>query len=258
MTSAMRAEELSAGYGDLLAIRDISIDIEESSILGLVGRNGAGKSTTLRALAGLNRAMSGRIYLGDNDVTGLSAARRSRAGVSLVPEGKRIFGERTVMENLVIGGYAFGLSRARLKTRADDIFNLFPILREFHGRRAGVLSGGQQQMLAIAQALMSGPKVLLLDEPSSGLAPSVLREVLQAIKRMRDSSGLTVLLVEQAPDLVLAFADTVAVLDVGRIVLTGSADESGLRDRIHAVYLTGASTAAGQVDHSGAQASPGP
>jgi branched-chain amino acid transport system ATP-binding protein len=225
-----------------MAIRDVSVVLEHSSMLGLVGRNGAGKSTTLRALAGLNRAMSGRIYFGDRDVTGSSAAQRSRAGISLVPEGKRIFGERTVMENLVIGGFAFHLSRSRLQARADEIFELFPILREFRGRRAAFLSGGQQQMLAIAQALMSGPKVLLLDEPSSGLAPSVLREVLHAVTRMRDSNGLSVVLVEQAPDLALAFADTIAVLDVGRIVLTGSASEPGLRDQIHAVYLAGAST----------------
>jgi branched-chain amino acid transport system ATP-binding protein len=224
MTSAVRAKGLSAGYGDLIAIRDISVDLEESTILGLIGRNGAGKSTTLRALAGLNRAMTGRIYLGGSDVTGLSTARRSRAGISLVPEGKR----------------TFGLSRSRLQAKAEDIFGLFPILREFRSRRAGFLSGGQQQMLAIAQALMSSPKVLLLDEPSAGLAPSVLREVLQAVTRMRDSAGMSVVLVEQAPDLALGFADTIAVLDVGRIVLTGSAGDPGLRDRIHAVYLAGA------------------
>jgi branched-chain amino acid transport system ATP-binding protein len=242
MTSAIRAEGLSAGYGDLIAIRDVSVDLEESTILGLIGRNGAGKSTTLRALAGLNRAMTGRIYLGGSDVTGLSPARRSRAGISLVPEGKRIFGDRTVMENLVIGGFAFGLSRSRLQAKAEDTFGLFPILREFRSRRAGFLSGGQQQMLAIAQALMSSPKVLLLDEPSAGLAPAVLREVLQAVTRMRDETGLTVVLVEQAPDLALDFADTIAVLDVGRIAMTASAGDRGLRERIHDVYLAGAAT----------------
>jgi branched-chain amino acid transport system ATP-binding protein len=237
VTPLLQVQAVTAGYGDLIAIRDVDLTVARGTVVGLIGRNGAGKSTTLRAIAGLNKVVRGRVLLDGEDVSRLPAYRRAQAGIAFVPEGKRIFRERTVRDNLIIGASAAKLHRAQLHSRIEEAYALFPILGEFRSRSAGLLSGGQQQMLAIAQALMPAPQLLLLDEPSAGLAPSVVNEVLRSVVRLRDERGLGVLLVEQAADLALAYADDVTVLDVGRTSLSGRSADPQLRQRIERAYF---------------------
>ena len=246
MSAILTVEGLRAGYGDLTAVRDISFTVPKGGVFGLIGRNGAGKSTTLRAIAGLNSAVRGRILLEDRDVTHFPPYRRSAAGIAFVPEGKRVFRERSVRDNLVIGAKPGRLGKALLRERIDAAYALFPILGEFRNRRAALLSGGQQQMLAIAQALMPRPTLLLLDEPSAGLAPSVIGEVLAAVTQLRLEIGISVILVEQSAELALSFADTVTVLDVGRIVASGTSGDPDLRGRIQNVYFGDAPRPAGE------------
>jgi branched-chain amino acid transport system ATP-binding protein len=237
MTPILTVEGLRAGYGDITAVRDISFTVPKAAVFGLIGRNGAGKSTTLRALAGLNPPVRGKVVFDNTDVTHYPPHRRAAAGIAFVPEGKRVFRERTVRENLVIGAKPARFSKATFRERVELSYTLFPILGEFRNRRAALLSGGQQQMLAIAQALMPEPQLLLLDEPSAGLAPAVVGEVLAAVAQLRDQTGLSVILVEQSAELALSFADTVTVLDVGRIVASGETSDPALRGRVQEVYF---------------------
>ncbi len=213
---------LASGYGDLQVLWNVSLNVEAGSISVLLGRNGAGKTTTLRTIAGLNRVTAGSITMRGEKLTQLAPHARTRRGIGLVQEGKRIFRRRTVHENLLLGGYVLGLSRKKLSARCDQNYDRFPMLRGRAATTAGTLSGGQQQMLAIAQALMADPAVLMLDEPSAGLAPSVVTDVFDTISALR-AEGLGVLLVEQAVEDALRVADRFAVLDVGRIVVSGNA-----------------------------------
>jgi branched-chain amino acid transport system ATP-binding protein len=202
----------------------------------LLGRNGAGKTTTLRAIAGLNRITAGTIAMKGEDITHLPTHGRVRRGVGLVQEGKRIFRRRTVHENMLLGGYPLGLGRKKLTERCDRNYDRFPILRERADSLAGTLSGGQQQMLAIAQALMADPQVLMLDEPSAGLAPTIVNDVFETVSALSDE-GLGVLLVEQAVEDAMRVADRVTVLDVGRVVVAGRAEEAGNAAVIRQAYL---------------------
>jgi branched-chain amino acid transport system ATP-binding protein len=220
----LRAQALAAGYGDVRAVWDVSLATQPGQVLAMFGPNGAGKTTTLRALAGLIRPDAGQIWLDDRDITGLDPVRRSRIGIGYVEEGKRIFRQRSVEENLRLGGCGIK-GRRQLRENIDRQYALFPALAKLRDQRAGSLSGGQQQMLAIGQALVAEPGVLLLDEPSAGLAPMIIADILAVIRGLADA-GLAVLLVEQLASQSLAIADRVIVVERGRVVHSGGQDDT--------------------------------
>jgi len=223
-TPLLEVHELATGYGDLRVVWDVSFAVPEGTTTALLGRNGAGKTTTLRAIAGLNRVAAGRVSLRGEDISRLPTHRRIRRGIAFVQEGKRIFHQRTVEENLFLGGYTLGIRRRKLPAEAERIYELFPALKARAKTVAGHLSGGQQQMLAIGQALMAKPALLLLDEPSGGLAPAIVAEVMSAVAALT-KTGLSIVLVEQAVESAIAIADDVVVLDIGRVVLHSKAGE---------------------------------
>jgi len=236
MTAALEVTNLHTGYGDLKVVYGVSFSVEPGKVIAILGRNGAGKTTALRAISGLNPANTGKILLDGEDITSVPAHKRITKGLAYVQEGKRIFRQRTVEENLVIGALSQRVSRSELTTRIDEAYARFPILGEKRRDTAAGLSGGQQQMLAIAQALMSKPKVLLLDEPSGGLAPTIVGDVLNTVKSLV-ADGLTVVLVEQAMGFALALADDVIVMDLGRAVLTGKTTDEGIGAAIEQAYF---------------------
>jgi branched-chain amino acid transport system ATP-binding protein len=213
-------QDLTCGYGDITVVRELSFEARAGEVLALLGRNGAGKTTTLKAVSGLVRSTSGRITVGGRDITSVAPYRRIAHGLAFVQEGKRIFRERTVEENLVLGLFAVRGRRRLLPDRLDEAYARFPILGEKRDLPAGSLSGGQQQMLSIAQALTRRPSILLLDEPSAGLAPAIVGEVYEVIAALRDD-GMTVVLVEQAVGWAASVADRIAVLETGRKVYEG-------------------------------------
>jgi branched-chain amino acid transport system ATP-binding protein len=227
---------LDVSYGGVSAVRRLSVEVGRGEIVGLIGPNGAGKSTTLHAVMGLVPARAGEIRLAGESLRGRSPEQVTRSGISLVPEGRRIFADLTVEENLRLG---LSGRRSREGTGEDieSVHGLFPIVREFAGRRAGALSGGQQQQLAIARALVARPDVLLLDEPSLGLAPKVVDIVFEALAAIRDR-GITVLLVEQRAQRTVAFADRTYLMANGEIRLTMTAADAGDTDKMVAAYLS--------------------
>jgi len=232
----LQIEDLWTSYGPIVVNRGISLAVNEGEIVTIIGSNGAGKSTVLSTIAGLKRPKSGSIRLGGKDVTGLYADRMARLGVVLVPEGRRIFPEITVRDNLRLGGYA----RYDPKGVERDIAvmeSFFPVLAERGEAKGSHLSGGQQQMLAIARGLMAKPRVLLLDEPSLGLAPIIVNEVRSIIKSVRDRFGAAVLLVEQNASLALAVADRGYIMQTGRIVAEGPIEEMQNLDLMRETYL---------------------
>ncbi len=220
----LKVERLSAGYGHVAALKGVDLTVTKGEIVTVIGANGSGKSTFLKAIAGSLRPRGGRVNFNDIDITGRSADRVVAAGLCLVPEGRQLFGEMTVLENLQMGGYLFLKRRRRSEFQAklDYVYELFPILRNRTNQAAGTLSGGEQQMLAIGRALMSEPKLLLLDEPSMGLAPMVIRDIFAALRRLNDQ-GLTILLVEQDANISLALADRGYVFQTGQSVKAGAA-----------------------------------
>ncbi|MFO7571577.1 MAG: ABC transporter ATP-binding protein [Gaiellaceae bacterium] len=226
---------MEVAYGGVVAVRGVSLAVEAGEIVGLIGPNGAGKSTTLHAIMGLMPLKSGSIELEGRALRRSSPESIARSGIALVPEGRRLFGELTVEENLRLG------LAARRESSGDDalgdVLELFPVLEEFRGRSAGVLSGGQQQQLAIARALVAKPSVLLLDEPSLGLAPSIVDLVFSTLGTIRDR-GLAVLLVEQRAQRTVALADRTHVLTNGELRLTLSADDAVDTERLVAAYLS--------------------
>jgi branched-chain amino acid transport system ATP-binding protein len=235
----LAAQEVDSGYGDIQVLRRVSLQVWPRKITALLGANGAGKTTMLRTFAGLNPATHGEVRLDGEQVNGLSASHRARRGLGYVMEGKRVFARRSVEENLMLGGYIVTHNRKDLRRRAGRMYERFPVLGERRRARAGELSGGQQQMLAIAQALMAEPRVLMLDEPSAGLAPAIVKDVFAIVTGLRDE-GLAVLLVEQAAEAALAIADHVAVLDVGRLVIDQPADRIDDISVVRSAYLGGA------------------
>ncbi len=222
----LRVRNLSYSYGAVEALRSVDLEVREGELVALIGSNGAGKSTCLKAIAGLLRPVRGSITLAGQEMSGRPAHRVVEAGIVLVPEGRRLFGDQTVMDNLLLGSYrrrnAPGTKDAR--HLAQGFLDQFPILRERQGLPAGSLSGGQQQMLAISRGLMASPRILLLDEPSLGLAPILVRQIFDMIIELR-RSGLTILLVEQMARLALRVADRAYILEQGRITLQGPAAE---------------------------------
>ena len=232
--TALLVENLSVRYGAVEAVRGLSLEVRPGQIVGLIGPNGAGKSSTLHAIMGSAPITGGDVRLDGTSVVGRRPEEVARRGVALVPEGRRIFGELTVEENLRLG-----LAGRRAGTHGGGLaraHELFPILREFRSRQAGVLSGGQQQQLAIGRALAADPEILLLDEPSLGLAPKIVDVVFEALTQIRDS-GLAVLLVEQRAQRTVALADQSHVLANGELRLTLGPEDAAETDRLVAAYL---------------------
>ena len=220
----LSVEGLATGYGDLKVVWDVSLAVRPGEVTVLLGRNGAGKTTTLRAIAGLNKVTSGTVQFDGADIAKRSVHERVRNGMSYVQEGKRVLHEQSVEQNLLLGGRIRRLKRSELHSDIDKVYTLFPILKEKRSLPAGSMSGGQQQMLAIGSALMAAPRLLLLDEPSGGLAPVIVKEVMGRIAELK-ATGIGILLVEQAVDAAVAIADQVVVLDMGRTVLSAPASE---------------------------------
>ena len=235
MTALLELESLEVRYGAVAAVRDVSMGVQEGEIVGLIGPNGAGKSTTLHAIMGLVPTRSGSIRLRDTTLAGKPPEAVARLGIALVPEGRRIFPQLTVDENLRLG-LAGRRSRAGAEEDIEAVQELFPIVREFRRRQAGVLSGGQQQQLAIARALVAKPDLLLLDEPSLGLAPKIVDVVFDALAEIR-RRGVTVLLVEQRAQRTVAFADRTYLMSNGEIRLTLTPDDASDTDRMVAAYF---------------------
>jgi branched-chain amino acid transport system ATP-binding protein len=232
--TALAVEKLSVRYGAVEAVRGLSLEVKPGEIVGLIGPNGAGKSSTLHAIMGAAPVTGGDVRLDGRSLVGRRPEDVARRGVALVPEGRRIFGELTVDENLRLG---LAARRARRNGHGlDRAYDLFPVLREFRSRQAGVLSGGQQQQLAIGRALVSEPDFLLLDEPSLGLAPKIVDVVFEALAKIR-ADGLAVLLVEQRAQRTVALADRSHVLANGEHRLTLGPQDAGDTDRLVAAYL---------------------
>ncbi len=228
-------EKLAVRYGAVEAVRGIDLTVKQGEIVALLGANGAGKSSTLAAIAGLVRPASGNITYGGRPIAGLPPETLSRSGIGLVPEGRRIFASLTVAENLWLGGASHATAVER-KLRQAEMEERFPILRERTRQKAGLLSGGEQQMLAVARAMMAKPKLLLLDEPSLGLAPQMVEKVFDLIASLR-AEGLTILLVEQNVPMSLAIADHGVVLANGRVSMAGTGTELSRNSEISEAYL---------------------
>mgnify|MGYP002623016862 FL=1 len=224
-------------YGAIHAIKGITLNVNEGEIVTLIGANGAGKSTTLRTISGLLKPKTGSIKFLDKDIAGMPAHKIVREGISQVPEGRRIFAEMTVMENLELGAFIRN-DKAEIEKDLKMVFGRFPRLEERKLQMAGTLSGGEQQMLAMGRALMSRPKLLLLDEPSMGLAPLLIREIFSIIVDI-NKAGTTVLLVEQNANMALSIANRAYVLETGRITISGDAKELAASEDIRKAYLGG-------------------
>ena len=239
MLSAARplltVNEIEAYYGRVCALHSVSLEVAEGSVVALLGANGAGKTTTLRVISGLLRPTRGSVNFDGKRIDGWSADRLVRAGIVQVPEGRQIFADLTVRENLLLGGYARrDLGPARQE--ASRMFDYFPRLRERLQQRAGTLSGGEQQMLAIGRALMARPRLLVLDEPSLGLAPMLVKEIFRVISEIR-AAGTTVLLVEQNAHMALDIADQAYVLEIGRVILGDRSTALRQREEVRRAYL---------------------
>lgn len=235
----LEVSDLHVAYGHVHAVRGVSLRVAEGQIVTLVGPNGAGKTSILSALCGLVRPRSGVVRLGGRDVTGLRAHRTVAAGLALVPEGRAILGRMTIQENLVLAGER-RLRRAALPAAVEEQYRRFPVLGERRSELAGSLSGGQQQMLAVARALLMRPRVLLLDEPSMGLSPLLVRQVFELVEAIH-REGATILLVEQNARLALSISHHAYVLEHGRLVLEGPPGELERDPRVQAAYLGGKS-----------------
>ena len=233
MRNILEIRDLQVHYGGIEAVRGISLDVPEGEIVTLIGANGAGKSSTLRAIAGLVKPSAGKISFLDEDITGMDSSMIVSKGITLVPEGRRIFPDMTVLENLKIGAY---LRKDDLTEDLNWVFDLFPRLKERSWQAGGTLSGGEQQMLAVGRALMSRPKVIMMDEPSLGLAPIVVRGIFEIIREI-NRQGITVLLIEQNANMALKIADWAYVMQTGSILMQGPGEELAANEEVKAAYL---------------------
>lgn len=233
----LEIKNLNVYYGVIHALKNISLTVNSGEIVTLIGANGAGKTTTLRTISGLNKAASGEILLEGKVITNLSAPQRVKLGISQVPEGRRIFPEMSVLENLELGAFLRN-DKSNIKIDLENIYQRFPILCDRKRQTAGTLSGGEQQMLAMGRALMSRPRILLLDEPSMGLAPLLVREIFEIIKDI-NSTGTTILLVEQNASMALSIAHRAYVIETGSIVMSGIGEELAKSNEIQKAYLGG-------------------
>jgi branched-chain amino acid transport system ATP-binding protein len=230
----LEAAGLTSHYGRIPALKGIDLKIEAGELVALVGANGAGKTTLLRTLSGVQRVTAGRVWFDGADITAAQPDRRVRLGIAQVPEGRQVFGPLSVEDNLLLGAYVRPSRDAR--PALDRVYGMFPALAERRLSPAGMLSGGQQQMLAIGRALMAGPRLLLLDEPSMGLAPRLVQEIFAAIRGLREA-GTTIFLVDQNARAALAIADRGYVLETGRIVLAGAGAELAANEAVKQAYL---------------------
>jgi branched-chain amino acid transport system ATP-binding protein len=244
VSALLAADNLELAYGQLSVCRGISIEINEGEIVALIGANGAGKSTTLRAIAGLMTPREGAITFRGQDITRLPSHERTLLGIALVPEGRHVFPFLTVRENLELGGFKNRRDGAKVRSMIDRIFDMFPRLRERSSQNAGTLSGGEQQMLVLGRAMMSEPKLLCLDEPSLGLAPIVVRDIFRTIRTINES-GTSVLLVEQNARYAFETASRGYVLQTGSIMVSGSCAELAKDTRVREAYLGRAAAKAG-------------
>ena len=233
MSNILEIKDLQVRYGGIEAVKGISLEVPEGEIVTLIGANGAGKSSTLRTIAGLVKPAAGSIYFNGEDITGMDANEIVKRGITLVPEGRRIFPDMTVLENLKIGAY---LRKDDLTEDLEWVFSLFPRLKERSWQAGGTLSGGEQQMLAVGRALMSRPKVIMMDEPSLGLAPIIVKGIFDIIKEI-NKQGVTVLLIEQNANMALKTADIGYVMETGRITLQGTGAELLTNEAVKAAYL---------------------
>ena len=232
----LQVKDLHVMYGSIRALDGISLNVHEGQIVALLGANGAGKSSTLRAITGIVKARQGSIRFKGEELIGLKPHQIVRRGIAMVPEGRRVFTNLTVAENLLLGAY-IRKSEAEIQADLETIFELFPRLAERRSQSAGTLSGGEQQMLALGRARMSNPALLLIDEPSLGLAPVLAEEVFRELKRLNEESGQTILLIEQNARAALSIADYAYILETGNIVLEGPARELAQMDEVRQSYL---------------------
>ena len=233
MSKILEIKNLSVSYGGIEAIKNISLDVEAGSIVTLIGSNGAGKSSTLRSIAGIVKAKSGEVLFEGENILGLSPDQIVKRGVTLVPEGRRVFPNLTVAENLHVGAY---LRKDDIKPDLEYVYELFPRLKERSWQFAGTLSGGEQQMLAVGRAMMARPKLIMMDEPSLGLAPLVVRDIFSIIQEI-NKQGVTILLIEQNANMALKVADYAYVMQTGEITLSGTGAELLENEEVKEAYL---------------------
>lgn len=233
----LQVKNIDVYYGAIHALKNLSIEVEQGSIVTLIGANGAGKTTTLKTISGLLRPKSGSVIFKGNDITKVPAEKIVGMGISQVPEGRRVFPSMTVLENLEMGAF-LRKDKKGIESDLDNVFTRFPRLKERSKQLAGTLSGGEQQMLAIGRALMTRPELMLMDEPSMGLAPLLVKEIFEIIKDI-NSRGTTILLVEQNANMALSIANKAYVIETGEIVLQGSADQLMKSDDVKKAYLGG-------------------
>jgi urea transport system ATP-binding protein len=238
MTPLLRLEKICSAYGQSKVLWDVDMEISQGSAVALIGRNGVGKTTLLNTIAGVQKLSAGRIMFGEVDVSTLAAHGRARAGIGFVPQGRHVFAQLSVMENLTVGLAALsgrkGLGQSGI---AEHIFDLFPKLTEIRGRKAGLLSGGEQQQLAIGRALAGQPRLLLLDEPTEGIQPSVVKQIESALRRIRAELGVTIVIVEQYLDFAWSFAERYHIMQRGKIVREGSTQEESAAQIAHLVNI---------------------
>lgn len=225
----LEVSELTSGYGKETVLQGVNLRIEPGELVAVIGRNGVGKSTLMRTLTGLIKTRSGHIRLGGEDVSASDADDRARAGIGYIPQGREVFPELTIRENLLVGEVA---GKGRAKPDYDRVYRFFPILKERARQRAGTLSGGQQQQLAIARAMIGDPRLMLLDEPSEGIQPSIIKDIARNIRTLNAETGVAVLLVEQNLDLIVSLADRGYVMEKGRTTATLGPDEIRDRDQV--------------------------
>ena len=233
----LKVDNIHCSYGNIEVIKGLSLEIPEGSIVALIGANGAGKTTTLKAISGLMKVAKGSIKLLGTEIANKAPDTIVKLGMAHVPEGRQVFPELSVHDNLLLGGYTIK-DKALVKERLERIYGRFPRLKERAGQLAGTLSGGEQQMMAIGRALVSEPKLLLLDEPSMGLSPKLVGEVFDIIETVRDA-GTTILLVEQNAHMALEIADHAYVLQTGEVVMSGSGQEIAANEDVRKAYLSG-------------------
>ena len=229
----LKITDLKVNYGGINAVKGVSFEVPKGNVVSLIGANGAGKSTILRTIAGLVKPVSGSVSFNDENITGIDTSDIIAKGITLVPEGRRVFPDMTVLDNIKIGAY---LRHDSLDKDIEHIYSLFPRLKERKWQLAGTLSGGEQQMLALARALMSKPKLLMMDEPSLGLAPLIVKGIFEIIREI-NKSGVTVLLIEQNANMALKASDYAYVLETGRLSMEGSGEELLSNEAIREAYL---------------------
>lgn len=229
----LKIDNLVSGYGGLIALRAVNLHVAEHELVCVIGRNGAGKSTLLRAISGVQPVFSGNIQLDGADVTRVRPSRRVAAGIAQVPEGRQVFADMSIEDNLRLGGYR---QKAHIADGLEQSYSLFPVLKERRSSMAGTLSGGQQQMLVLCRALMARPRLLMLDEPSMGLAPQMVAQIFRTVRKLKED-GTTILLIEQNAKAALALADRGYVLENGETTLDGTGEQLLNDDRVRAAYL---------------------